>query len=230
MKNDVKNEMVPAAKSAVEYAMEKGATPEQLSQLLTIQERWEANEARKAYNEAMTAFKADPPKIEKDKSVSFGQGKASYRHASLANVTDKINAALSKHGLSASWRTVTNGVISVTTRISHVQGHFEETTLSAPADNSGSKNAIQAIGSTVSYLQRYGLLALTGLATSDQDDDAQTAEVIDSKQLNQLLDMAADKGVDLVKFCAYMRVDDLCNLPKVKFAQALEALKAKVKK
>ena len=48
----------------------------------------------------------------------------------------------------------------------------ESTTLSGPPDTTGSKNDLQSIGSTISYLQRYTLLALTGLATFDMDDDA----------------------------------------------------------
>jgi hypothetical protein len=146
---------------------------QQLKELLAIQRDYEANEARKAYHKAMAAFKANPPKIEKDRQVAYGNTK--YSHASLANVTEKISVELSKYGLSASWTTKTNGVVSVTCKITHELGHSEETTLSAASDTSGSKNAIQAIGSTITYLERYTLLALTGLATYDQDDDGQAA-------------------------------------------------------
>jgi hypothetical protein len=48
--------------------------------------------------------------------------------------------------------------------------------LTSGPDTSGSKNPIQALGSAVSYLQRYTLLSLAGLATEDQDDDGATAE------------------------------------------------------
>ena len=151
----------------IKMAVTGKADLDKLEKLLAIQERWDANEAKKAYHVAMAQFKANPPKIDKDKTVSFSTttGKTSYDHASLANVTEKISEALSKCGLSASWKTQQNGNILVTCKITHVKGHSEETTLSAPADTSGSKNAIQAIGSTITYLERYTLLALTGLAT-----------------------------------------------------------------
>ncbi len=154
----------------IRAAIDKGGVDlEKLEKLMELQMKFDSNEARKAYHEAITAFKKNPPKIKKDKKVNFGQTK--YNHASLANVTDSINTELSKHGLSASWQTHQNGQISVTCKITHVKGHSEETTLSAPADTSGSKNAIQAIGSAISYLQRYTLLSLAGLATSEMDDD-----------------------------------------------------------
>ena len=157
----------------IQMAINSGADLEKLKSLLDLQEKWEAIEARKAYNSAMSEFKANPPKIDKDREVSFktDRGQVNYHHATLGNVTEKINSELSKYGLSAGWLIKQNGSISVTCRITHVKGHSEETTLSAPADNSGSKNTIQAIGSTVTYLSRYTLLSLFGLATFDQDDD-----------------------------------------------------------
>jgi len=141
-----------------------------LKELLDLQERWDATQAKKAYVQAMAAFKETPPEIEKDRTVEYGT--TSYKHATLYNVTTKINTELSKHGLTASWVTSqANGSIKVTCKITHIMGHSEETCLSAPPDATGSKNAIQAIGSTVTYLQRYTVLALTGLASYDQDDD-----------------------------------------------------------
>ncbi len=141
-----------------------------MATLLDAQLKYEANEARKAYAEAMAAFKQNPPQIVKDRSVEYL--KVKYNHATLANVTTCINKALSAHGLTASWETgQIDGKVRVTCHITHVLGHRESTFLDAAPDTSGSKNAIQAIGSTVTYLQRYTLLALTGLATCEQDDD-----------------------------------------------------------
>lgn len=208
----------------IRTAVAGGANLEQLKGLLDLQERFEANEARKAYHVAMAAFKENPPKIEKDKKVSYLQVK--YNHASLANVTEQIGSALSKQGLSASWSTKQNGVILVTCKITHVKGHSEETTLSAPSDTSGSKNAIQAIGSTITYLERYTLLALTGLATSDMDDDGKgiAVEYIDEKQLSQLLDFFAELNVKQDKFLEYMKIAKLEEMPKADFQKAITAL------
>ena len=159
-------------------AIAGGADLEKLKGLMELQERWEGNEAKKEYHKAMAAFKANPPEINKDKQVSYNtnKGKTEYKHASLANVCNKINSELSKHGLSASWTTKQNGSIAVTCKITHIKGHSEETTLAAGADATGSKNSIQAIGSTITYLQRYTLLSLTGLATSEQDDDGMASK------------------------------------------------------
>jgi len=172
MENEIqKTEQVsPLANAAQLCQTNEGMDVDKLKELLELQERWDATQARKAYVQAMADFKANPPEILKDKTVSYKEVR--YNHASLNNVTSRINKALSEHGLTASWVTSQdNGGVKVTCQITHVQGHSESTSLVAPPDSSGSKNAIQAIGSTVTYLQRYTLLALTGLATHDQDDD-----------------------------------------------------------
>lgn len=206
-----------------------GADLDKLEKLLNLQIAWEANEARKAYHIAMTAFKSNPPKIDKDKTVAYGNTK--YNHASLANVTEKISTELSKHGLSASWSTKQNGAVSVTCRITHIKGHSEETTISAPADKSGSKNDIQSIGSTITYLERYTLLALTGLATYDMDNDAgKPVEHIDEKQLGQILDSINELGAPLNQFLAYMEIERVEDMLKSDFPKAMAAIEAKRRK
>ncbi len=169
--------------SPLNYAnqfLQSGGDLANLEKMMELQERHEANEARKAYHLAMTEFKKDPPKIMKSKHVDYttkSGTRTQYDHADLACITETINSAFSQHGLSASWKhNQENGGISVICTISHVLGHSESTTLSSPPDTSGGKNSIQAIGSTITYLQRYTFLALIGLAAHDQDDDGKGSE------------------------------------------------------
>lgn len=176
-------EMVPqeaaiTPMSLLQLAMSQNADLDKLTKLMELQERWEANEARKAFNAAMAQFKANPPHISKNKHVKFGQ--TEYDHATLDHVSEVIGDALSKVGIRHSWATVQDdsGMVHVTCVLSHELGHSERTTLRANADTSGSKNAIQALGSAVTYLQRYTLLAATGMATG-LDDDGQNAGMPD---------------------------------------------------
>lgn len=233
MPNELEKKSTPA--DMIRLAVESGADLDKLEKLLGLQERWETNEAKKAYHEAMAEFKKNPPVIEKDKKVGYegkGGGKVGYMHATLANVVKKITEELSKHGLSASWRTHQEGKISVTCKITHKLGHSEETTLQADADTSGSKNSIQALGSTITYLERYTLLAVLGLATADMDDDGKTAavEFIDEKQLGTLRDWIADTEADEIKFLEYLEVESLEKLPASDFQKALNLLEAKKNK
>lgn len=212
-------------------AIDKGMDLDKLEKFMELQFKYEQNQARKAYFEAMTAFKAAPPEIEKNKHVKFDtlKGKTEYDHATLDNVIEKINSALSEHGLSASWTTKQeNGNVTVTCRISHVLGHFEETSLTASPDQSGGKNSIQALGSTVTYLERYTVLALTGLATKGMDDDGQgVTEYITDKQLSTITDMINAKDVNLAAFLKYLDCESLEKIPADKFNAAMTALRAK---
>lgn len=155
-------------------AVESGADLEKLEKLMALQERWEANEARKAYVAAMTAFKSEPLEIFKKKTVEFSGTK--YMHAELSDVTAVVCPAMAKHQLSHRWDVSQVGDrITVDCVITHVLGHSEKVTMEAMPDSSGKKNAIQQVASTVSYLQRYTLLAATGVATKGMDDDAQNS-------------------------------------------------------
>ena len=151
-----------------------------LQALMDMKERWEANEARKAYVEAMAEFKANAPEILKRKHVRYALktgGETNYMHAELADVTDAVVQPLAQAGFSHAWRTqqLDGGLIEVTCTLTHKLGHTESVTLKSSADQSGGKNNIQAIASTVTYLERYTLLMATGLATKGMDDDGQAA-------------------------------------------------------
>jgi len=213
----------------IQQAIEKGADLDKLEKLFEMQLRWEANEAKKAYVKAMAAFKENPPKITKDSKVDFNssKGRTNYNYANLGDVTNKLTPALSKHGLTATWKTKQNGKIEVTCIMTHVMGHYEETTLSADSDQSGNKNSIQAIGSTITYLQRYSLLAICGLATYEQDTDGMNKEqeCITAEQAKEIDKLVKEKGVDVVKFLVYMKVDSYNEILATNYQTAVNTLK-----
>ena len=217
-------------------AVEKGDL-DKVEKMMELQERFEKNEARKAYVVAMAAFKANPPKIEKDAHVKYKLktgGVTDYKHATLANVTEKINKVLSENGLSAAWETVQDEKgIAVTCKITHVMGHSESTTLKAASDESGGKNKIQGIGSTVTYLSRYTLLSLTGLATAEMDDDGagSEAEYIDDEQMADINEWIEAIGGDCFQnFKKYIGVDELDKILAKDYKKAITALKNTEKK
>lgn len=213
----------------IQQAVAKGEDLEQVEKAMDIHFKWEANEAKKAFHKAMSEFKSNPIKIGKDKLVKYKDVR--YSHASLANIVDVITKELSKHELSAAWKTTQDDKIKVTCVITHSMGHSEETSLFADPDDTGSKNSIQAIGSTISYLQRYTLLAILGLATHDQDGGesgpAPDDELIDKGKLKILRDLLVETKADEATFLSYLEIEKLEDLPKSGFAKAKIALIAK---
>ena len=139
---------------------------------------WEKldREARVAYTEAFERFKADAPKILKSKHVRFetSKGVTDYWHVELDRACDLLIPALLKVGITHRWKStdMPNGYVRVTCYLRHRLGYEEEgASLAGPADQSGGKNPIQAIGSSTHYLERYTFLATCGIVATGADTD-----------------------------------------------------------
>ena len=217
----------------IDRAQAQGASIEQMQQLFELHLRYEANEARKSYNKAIADFKTKNIRIIKDTLVDFqtGKGRTTYKHAQLGSAVAQIISALCECGLSHSWKTTQDAQnITVTCKISHVDGHSEETSITAQPDQSGGKNSIQAIGSTITYLERYTLKAALGLAEEDDDGSASEqapVETINDEQLANLEALIAEVKANYKSFCAYLDVPELHQLPAKRYNLAVDALESK---
>lgn len=165
----------PAANSPMGMmlsAVQQGATLEQVEKMMDLQERWEKKEAKKSYDAAFANFKAEAVQIIKGKLITDGPLKGKS-HAELCDVVDAVTPALSKHGLSSSWKITKDDPawMEVTCYLRHVGGHEESVSMGGPPDAGGAKNAIQARASTKTYLERYTLKGITGLSERNDDDD-----------------------------------------------------------
>lgn len=200
----------PTPADLLVMAMSQGATLEQMERLMAMNERWEANQAKKAFDLAMSGFKAETVEILKRKRVHFqtAKGSTSYNHAELSDVTDAAIPAMAKHGLSNSWdiNQADNGWIEVTCEITHSQGHTgKRVTMRSQKEDSGTKNHIQQVASAITYLERYTLLAALGLATKGLDDDGRKASAPRQQQAEenaQAGNPERDKIVDDLYACA----------------------------
>lgn len=227
---------VPASSVAtpmqmLERALTSGASVEMMEKLLTLQERWEANNARKAFDAAMAAAKQSLPLIVKNREVDFtsSKGRTHYRHEDLAGIAKQVDPILAEHGLSYRFRTQVEGpMVTVTCIVSHRDGYSEENSLSAGRDESGNKNHIQAVGSTITYLQRYTLKAALGLAASQDDDGrgSEPPETITPEQEDRLRELVEAVDADAVRFARFMKVETLADLPAKRFDAAVKELKA----
>lgn len=225
--------MTPMA--MIDRAVASGADPVTLERLLALQERWEAGQAKKAFDAALASAKGEIPTIIKNREVGYdhktGEGKTSYRHEDLAEIARTVDPILAKYGLSYRFRTTSNinEPIVVTCILSHRDGHSEENTLMAGKDESGKKNSIQAIGSTITYLQRYTLKAALGLAASNDDDgrQADAGRAINEAELAELNALIGETETDVATFCKVCKVEFLADLPFASFPAALAKLKDK---
>lgn len=207
-------------------AVERGANIEVMTKLMDLRDRWEAGQARKAFDEAVASAKAQIPTIAKNR-----EGHNNKRYADFAAIASVVDPIIGQYGLSYRFRTTQTDRINVTCILSHKAGHAEETTLSGPADTSGSKNAIQAIGSTLTYLQRYTLVQALGLAASEDDDGGKSAdadvETISEEQVIILRELIEATKADQRGVLAYVRARDLSSIRADKFPELVAMLKRK---
>lgn len=165
-------------------AVESGADLDRLERLMALQERWQATEAKRAFDAAFAAFKAEAVTIVKGRLVTDGPLK-NKRYAELHDVVNAVTPALSKHGLSSSWKLTKDDKdwMEVTCYLRHVNGHEESVSMGGPPDAGGAKNAIQARASTKTYLERYTLKAITGLSEQEDDDDGRGGKGTDIRPI-----------------------------------------------
>lgn len=157
-------------------AVQQDAPVEKLDKLMDLQERWEKNEARKAFEVAMVSFSAKCPVILKTRSVDFttSKGRTFYKHAGLPETVEQIQDLMAECQLSRRWQDEDPkkpGNIRIRCIVSHILGHSESFAAEAAPDNSGNKNEAQAVASIITYLRRTTLFAVLGLVAADEVDD-----------------------------------------------------------
>lgn len=219
----------------LDKAVSNGAAIEVLERLMALQERYEANQGRKAFDAAVAAAKTEIPVVSKNKTVDFTsqKGRTNYVYEDLGEIARTVDPILAKHGLSYRYRSSQEGGrLSVTCIISHRDGHSEETSLTATNDDSGNKNSIQAIGSAATYLQRYTLKLALGLAAA-KDDDAKavtTGGAISKEQADEIFALAEEVKADKISFCKIFKAASIPEIQKSDYGRAIKLLKAKGEK
>lgn len=168
----------------LEIAVSRGAGIDELEKLMAMQERYEANQARKAFVQAMADFKKEAIVIAKDKdNKQYGS-----KYTSMGELVNTVTPLLAKHGLSAEWTLDQADGIRVGCTITHALGHSGETKwMKVPIDNSGQKNPIQQIKSSVTYARILTFEMACGLASKEGalDDDGNGSGKSEGKGMEQ---------------------------------------------
>lgn len=220
----------------IQVALDSGADIDKLERLMVMEERWNARMAQQAFVESMARLQAELPEIKKLKK---GHG---YMYAPISDIVAQTREFIASHGFSYRFEQSQDaGAITVTCIVTHSAGHSERTSLSSGSDTSGSKNAVQAIASAVTYLQRYTLCGAFGIVTADQDSDARLAgqaqqEFATSAQVIQIYELLESTGTTedrakqrIVRSLGWPidAVFDFCQIPRQVAADLISSLKKK---
>ena len=209
-----------------------------LERLMAMYERITASKAKSAYDSALAEMQPKLPIVDRKGKITI-RDKAdketviqSTPYALLEDISEAVTPILGEHGFAISFRIGKDpdGKVMVTAILSHREGHREETSISLTHDSTGSKNAVQATGSSVSYGKRYTMCALLNITTRGEDDDGKDADTsgkITQEQVNELATLASEVKANLPKFLEYMKVPHLSEIPVTRFNEAKVALEVK---
>lgn len=239
--NPQENKLVKVNPDAfLERAIDAKLDINSLRELILLKKEWDADQAKKAYIEAMAKFQQECPVIVKSKQGGVTKtGQVAYRYAPIdVMLTTKdrdgktVKALISDNGFSYTFNTpvTTNEEVEVTMLITHVAGHSELSTVKMPfVEKTGVMSPPQVIASTMSYAKRYAFMNGFGILTGDEDNDAQGRELLEEKFMELVKDWKSkDEIIAVANTIESLSVyrDFLLKLPKkddiARFEKCLE--------
>jgi hypothetical protein len=192
--------------------------------------------AKIGFDNALAQMQVELPEIDRKGRITIrrkdpktgertGPIEQSTAYARWEDISDVIKPILFKYSFSLSFRTGFDeaGRVKVTGILAR-GGHREETTMILQHDATGSKNPVQAVGSSTSYGRRYTACALLNITSRGEDDDGgprrEPQPTLSPEQHAELIKLAEEAGADLARFCAMLKVDSLVDIPALRFAEA----------
>jgi len=164
----------------IALAIQKDLDIDKLERLMVMKERWDAQQAQKAFYVALSKFQKLVPTLIKDKHVHYVTKSGAvidYDHTSLGKIQPQIQDAAAECGLSHRWE-FNDGpdLMEVTCILTHIEGHSERSSQSTPVDTSGNKSTIHGRQSSRTYLERSTVIGVYGLMSADKDDDGRQGQ------------------------------------------------------
>lgn len=143
---------------------------DKMERLLIMKERIDKEENSRQFNSDMASMQIEMPSV-----AERGTGH-NIKYATFEDINDVAKPIMSRYGFAVSFKVVeTDRGVRVTGLLLHRSGHREETEMTFPSDTSGSKNAVQALGSSISYAKRYIMSAMLNITTRGEDDNGYAA-------------------------------------------------------
>lgn len=182
-----------------------------------------AGVAKAEFNAAFAAMQAELPPAPKN-----GRGHNNKAYARYEDIDKVAKPLLGKHGLSIN-HTIhqDDNRVKIRAVLRHIGGHEEGAEIILPLDTSGSKNPVQAYGSTTAYGKRYTYAALIGISAEETDDDGQASSggAVSDEQAKAITEAIEFSGANLQKFKQHFKIEEIGKLPASKYKDAMEMLR-----
>lgn len=177
---------VPPTESVAMFerlAKDPAVPVEKLKELVALQERVLAWEARREFDTAFAAMAGELPIVE-ERGKAERDRAGTFSYARLEDLVAATRPVLQKHGFYVNFRTEwpSNDMVKVVSILTHRSGHFRTSEFLTKADTGPGRNAIQSLGSAITYAKRYTLRDLLNIASRESDDDGVRAGSADAKR------------------------------------------------
>jgi len=201
---------------------------EKFERLMAMHERIQAKRAEQSFNFDLAQMQPNLPTVT-NRGQIVHNGKVISTYAYFEDIVETVRPLMAANGFSLTYQVKQDGdKMAVTGILRHRDGHNEQTTLALPIDMSGAKNAVQGMGSSLTYAKRYVICALLNITTGGEDDDAQSAtDFISADQKSELVALLQETGSDVPKFLKYIGANSLDEIRASDFNKARTALAQK---
>jgi hypothetical protein len=195
---------------------------EVFDRLLTARRQEEDRAAERAFNLAMSQAKGQLQPVLKTRDVDYpskkeGGGRVKYRYEAFADVARVVDPVFSAHGLAYRFAVEQQGDMArVTCIVSHADGYSERVKLESKVDpGSTGMSMVQALGSALTYLQRYSLRAAIGLAAAIDDDGraagGSSPRIVDEQadELRRLFDETGRRVAPMLNLIGVAEIEEM---------------------
>jgi len=214
----------------MQAAMQNGADPAYLRELLAVRREWEADEAKKAFNLAIAEFQRRAPIVEKADTAHNKQ------YARMDRIWREIRPLVTELGLSVTWQVaeMREGLCHVEGQLRHRDGHGERLVMDIPLpDKVTGQNSAQQAGSASTYARRYALCGALGIVTGDDDDGhAAGTKYVTNEQADELAELsdacAGLPGFQVAAFWKWAGADTAAGIAANRYADVRKFLLGKL--
>lgn len=227
--------MTPMA--MIDRALTSGASPETLGKLMDLQERWEASQAKKNFEEAMQKAQAEMRPV----LLNASNDQTRSRYATYEALDSAIRPIYTRHGFTLSFNMAdcpTPDHVRIVCEVA-CGGHSTFPHIDMPADGKGAKGGdvmtkTHATGAAITYGRRY-LLGMIFNITTTKDDDGNGASgnpdlalPITADQFIELRDLLEQSGSNEAAMLGYVKAEKIEDMNLAQYARAKKAMVTKI--
>jgi hypothetical protein len=229
---------VAPLQSILMAAQDASVDASKMEALVGLYERMQDREAKQRFNAAIVACQSEMPRVKKDKKIVHeakpGKSGMQVRYASYERIDEVIRPIYQAHGFSVqfSMDKPDAGKYLTTATVRHVGGHVKDYSIPVQLDQSGGKNDIQGIGSSMAYARRYLLTMIFNVIVEGDDTDGATKpQTITQDQADTLRSLIEERKGNPAKTLEYVskvtgqQITRLEDIPASQHSALLEKFK-----